>query len=348
MAIYHLDAQIIGRTDGRSAIACAAYRSGEAITDERTGTVHQHGDPARVVATEILAPVGAPAWATDRAQLWNRVETTERRKDSQLAREFEAALPVELDLDRQLDLLRGWVAAELLPHGIVADICVHDERKPDEPANPHAHIMITMRGFTADGQGFGPKLRDMNWGGTIERWRASWADHANAALELAGSQARIDHRSNKARGLGPATIKEGPGARRRERTGRISSRMAFNRTVKAQRSLSASLGDTITAHLHRMAELARTLAEKAKRRKLAAQQARTADAATKAVAAPTASTPRRGVSGLAAGMIAKRGHTEERRLDPRTSPAPDVSGADDAYDAALFNSFRTRNDIGKG
>ncbi|MES3110543.1 MobQ family relaxase, partial [Sphingomonas aurantiaca] len=240
--------QIIGRADGRSAIAAAAYRSGDLLIDERTGTPHRHGDADRVAYTEIVAPAGALPWATNRGQLWNRVETGERRKDSQLAREFEIALPNELSLDQQRSLIRGWVAAELTPLGVITDIAIHTDprknaaRQPDNTEtantrNDHAHLMTTMRGLTDDGDGFGAKLRELNWNGTVPRWRASWAEHANAALERAGVAERIDHRSHVDRNLREEpTKKEGPVAHAIETRGGSSDRMAINRDIRKRNS----------------------------------------------------------------------------------------------------------------
>jgi hypothetical protein len=210
MAIYHLSAKIIGRSDGRSAVAAAAYRSGERLRDERTGRAHRYGQASRVAHAEILAPAGSPAWTRDRGSLWNRVEAGENRKDAQLSREFELGLPVELDREAQLALLRGWVEVELHPHGIVADVCLHDSGD----GNPHAHIMTTMRAVDADGDSWGPKLRSLNRGGgnaALLAWREAWADHVNDALERHGSTERVDHRSHADRGLDQMpTIKIGP------------------------------------------------------------------------------------------------------------------------------------------
>ncbi len=246
MAIYHLAAQIIGRAAGRSVVAAAAYRSGNLLFDERTGTPHLHGNADRVAHTEIIAPVAAPAWAINREQLWNRVEAGERRKDSQLAREFEIALPNELSLHEQAALIRGWVKAELTPLGVIADVAIHidpNDRAARQPGhtkavkarNDHAHVMTTMRGVAADGDGFGAKLRELNWNGTLPRWRTSWAEHANAALERAGSEARIDHRSHAERGLEEEpTKKEGLAARQIEARGQESDRMTINRGIRAK------------------------------------------------------------------------------------------------------------------
>lgn len=233
MAIYHLETQVISRSDGRSAVACAAYRSGDVLLDERTRVPHRHGDPARVAHTEIVAPAGAPAWALDREQLWNRVEAGERRKDSQLAREWEVALPVELTLDQQIELLRGWVAEQVTLKGVVADISIHDERVPDKPANPHAHIMGTLRALNVDG--WGTKYeRAIHRTVLMEGWRSSWAEHTNRALARAGHQIEISHLSHADRNLDVLpTVKEGWAARAIEAQGGESFLMAENRRIRA-------------------------------------------------------------------------------------------------------------------
>ena len=232
MAIYHLHTKVFSRSTGRNALACAAYRSGEVLTDERHGRRHRHGNPHRVAHTEIVAPVGASSWCRDRNQLWNRVEAGERRKDSQLAREFEVALPNELSLEQQVELLRAWVADEVTPHGAIADVAIHLAGL-GKPHNDHAHIMTTMRAPV--GEGWSPKLRNLNWDGTMDRWRASWSKRANEALERAGFEERIDHRSHADRDLDlEPTIKEGPAARGIEERGDVSDRMAENRAILAR------------------------------------------------------------------------------------------------------------------
>lgn len=229
MALYHFQAKIFTRAAGDSAIAKAAYRSGEALYDERGGLTHISGDRKRVAHTEILGPADAPEWARDRASLWNQVEAREKRKDSQLAREFELALPNELSLAQQLELLRGWVAAEITPAGAIADVAIHvgKDRK-----NPHAHLMTTMRAVSAEGWNR-LKIREWEERSVMDRWRKSWADHTNAALELAAVQARVDHRSHAARGLlEQPTIKEGPGARGRAQRGQQSDRVKTNDDIR--------------------------------------------------------------------------------------------------------------------
>lgn len=231
MAIYHLEAQIFSRTDGRSAVACAAYRSGEALHDEREGATFSFPDSDRVAHCEILAPASAPDWARSRASLWNQVEAREKRKDSQLAREFEVALPRELSLAQQLELLRGWVAAEITPAGAIADVAIHVD---EDNNNPHAHIMTTMRAISAEGW---DRLKIRAWEdrSALARWRESWASHTNAALERAAIKDRVDHRSNADRGISlEPTQKEGPGARGRASRGQQSDRVATNAAIRAR------------------------------------------------------------------------------------------------------------------
>jgi ATP-dependent exoDNAse (exonuclease V) alpha subunit len=119
MAIYHLTAKPISRASGRSATAASAYRSGERIPDARTGLIFDYGKKRGIDHTEIIAPDNAPAWASVRPKLWNAVEHSEKRKDSQLAREVEVALPVELNLDQQRELVRGFVRSQFVSVGMV-------------------------------------------------------------------------------------------------------------------------------------------------------------------------------------------------------------------------------------
>ncbi|UAL49708.1 MobA/MobL family protein (plasmid) [Sutcliffiella horikoshii] len=194
MAIYHFSAQVISRGKGQSAVASASYRSGERLTDERTGEMKYY---VREVQpdTMILAPSNSPEWVQDRNRLWNEVEQSETRVNSRLAREINIALPVELNHDQQKELIRDYVQKEFVDKGMIADIAIHR----DDKENPHAHVMLTTREITADG--FGPKNRDWNKKELLEQWREEWANHANKALEKEGIQERISHLSHEARGL---------------------------------------------------------------------------------------------------------------------------------------------------
>ncbi len=225
MAIYHLSAQVIGRSSGRSAVAAAAYRAGEELHDERTDLYHDYSR-RRDIDSWIQAPGHAPSWVWDRQSLWNRVEASERRCDSQVAREINVALPVELDRERQDELVRGYVAEQFTSRGMVADVAIH---RGDE-GNPHAHVMLTMRPL--DGDRFGAKEREWNSTETLQGWRESWSVHANRELERQGREERIDHRSHEARGIErEPTVHEGPNVREMEARGIRTERGEWNRAV---------------------------------------------------------------------------------------------------------------------
>ena len=189
MAIYHMHAAVISRASGASALAAAAYRSGENLIDERTGEAHDYSRRDGVDGAEIIAPEGAPDWVQDREKLWNAGEDAEKRKDSQVAREVRVALPRELDPEQRRELVREFVKAEFAGRGMVADVSYHDGNS----GNPHAHILLTTRELNSDG--FGAKDRSWNSKELLSGWREQWAESANRALDRAGSRERIDHRT---------------------------------------------------------------------------------------------------------------------------------------------------------
>ena len=193
MAIYHLSAKVISRAGGRSSVAAAAYRTAGRLRDDRQGLEHDYSRKGGVVHAEIMAPENAPDWMRDRDQLWNAVEAVEKRRDAQLAREIEVALPRELDRGERLELLRGFVQREFVDRGMIADVAVHEARARDGQSQPHAHVMLTMRELTGDG--FGKKDRSWNAPDLLVGWREAWAREANGGLERAGRSERIDHRS---------------------------------------------------------------------------------------------------------------------------------------------------------
>ena len=189
MAIYHMHATVISRASGGSAVAAAAYRSGEKLIDARTGEQHDYSRRDGVDGAEIIAPEGAPDWVRDRDRLWNSGEDAEKRKDSQVAREVRVALPRELDPEQRRELVRGFVQAEFAGRGMVADVSYHDGNS----VNPHAHILLTTRELNSDG--FGGKDRSWNSKELLSGWREQWAESANRALERSGRAERIDHRT---------------------------------------------------------------------------------------------------------------------------------------------------------
>jgi Ti-type conjugative transfer relaxase TraA len=199
MAIYHFSGTIISRSQGRSAIACAAYRSATRLHDERYDKNHDYAHKQDVAHTEILLPEKAPEWMGDREKLWNAVESAEKRKDAQLAREFNFALPRELTLEQNIVLASEFVKNEFVSQGMVADLCIHNDRMQDGSLQPHAHVMLTLREVTLDG--FGQKVREWNAKENLLIWREAWAGFANRHLFLHGHDLKIDHRSLKVQGI---------------------------------------------------------------------------------------------------------------------------------------------------
>ena len=193
MAIYHLRASVISRSAGRSATAASAYRTAERIDDRRTGLTFDYAARGGVDHTEILAPDHAPDWVYDRSELWNRVEESETRKNSQVAREVRVALPDELTHAQRVALVRDYAQAQFADRGMVADIALHAPGREGDERNHHAHILLTTR--EVDAGGFTTKNRDWNKVEVLEGWREAWARDSNAALERAGIEDRVDHRT---------------------------------------------------------------------------------------------------------------------------------------------------------
>ena len=196
MAIYHFSGTVISRSQARSAVACAAYRSANCLEDERFGKTQDYTHKQDVVHTEILLPTQAPNELGDRQTLWNTVERTEKRKDAQLAREFNFALPRELSIEENTELARHFVKEQFVEKGMIADLAIHNDKMPDGQFQPHAHVMLTMREVNADG--FGQKVREWNDKDNLIKWREAWAEHANIALEKADIDQKIDHRTLEA------------------------------------------------------------------------------------------------------------------------------------------------------
>lgn len=199
MASYHLEASIIGRSGGKTAIGAAAYRSGTVMTCPETGAVFDYRRKSGILASFIMAPAGAPEWAEDRQALWAAVHAKETRSNSQLAREIEIALPHELDAAEGAELVRSWVQAAFVDLGMIADVALHDPdpRNPDDAKNRHAHIMLTTRGLDASRPDGWTKNKAREWNSpeTLEMWRASWADFQNEAFAARGLAVRVDYRN---------------------------------------------------------------------------------------------------------------------------------------------------------
>lgn len=204
MAIYHFSAKVISRAAGSSAVAAAAYRSADRLHDERLGRSHDFSNKAGVVHSEVMLPEGADERWLDREQLWNDVEAAEIRKDAQLAREVEFAIPREMTQVQGIELACDYVQREFVDRGMIADLNVHWDIGADGLARPHAHVMLTMREIRIgedDSAEFGAKVRDWNRTELLSHWREAWADHVNERLASLDIDARVDHRSLEAQGI---------------------------------------------------------------------------------------------------------------------------------------------------
>ena len=150
MAIYHLEAKMVSREAGRSAVAAAAYLSCTRMLNEYDGVQHDYTRKQGLGWRQVFLPATAPAEWQDRETLWNAVEETETAKDSRLAREFVAALPIELSQEEQIQLLQDFIKEQFVADGMCADAAIHDPYPPGH--NPHAHILLTVRPLDEKGK----------------------------------------------------------------------------------------------------------------------------------------------------------------------------------------------------
>ena len=243
MAIYHLSVKPISRTDGRSATAAAAYRAAIQISDARTGKLHDYRRKQGVVSAVLLVPEVAPKWAHDRSQVLNAAEIAEVRKNATVAREFEIALPAELN-DLQRQQLAHEFAQELVnQHGCIADVAIHQPSGGGDQRNHHAHILLSTRRLGPEG--FTDKTRELDdyssgpkW---VHKWRERYAQLQNRYLQQAGCEARVDHRSYQNQGVDVLpSCHLGPSATAYERRTGLPSQKRLNWEEYAQQRLLAA------------------------------------------------------------------------------------------------------------
>lgn len=192
----HFNARVLKRSAGKNAIAAAAYRAGEKLTDERTEQIFDYSRRHAIEATAILAPDNAPAWVMDRNRLWNEVERCEKRKDAQLARELQISIPNALSAESRKRLVFDFAKEHFVAAGMVVDIAIHGPGAGSD-LNDHGHFMLPMREIGPDG--FGLKNRQWNQNEVLDGWKDAWEAACNAALENEGSKVRVDRRSIKSR-----------------------------------------------------------------------------------------------------------------------------------------------------
>lgn len=278
IAIYHCSIKIISRGKGKSAVAAAAYRSGEKLINNYDGITHDYTRKSGIAYTEIMLPSHAPPDFQNRSALWNSVEKIEKSKNSQLAREIELAIPKELNREQQISLVREYVNDNFVSVGMCVDIAVHDK----SDGNPHAHIMLTMRPLEQDGT-WGAKSRkeyitdkngeriklkngnfktrkvdtvDWNEQSKAELWRSKWAELANKYLSENEIADRIDHRSFERQGTEQIpTVHLGVAASQMERKGITTERGNINREIKAHNRILAEIMAKISALKNWLADI---------------------------------------------------------------------------------------------
>lgn len=148
MAIYHCSIGIKGRSKGDSAVGSSAYRAGVKLKDEETGVTYDYTKKRGVVYNEVMLPQNAPKEYQNREVLWNEVEKVEKQPKAQLARDIEVGFPIEMSREQQIQCVRDYVQNNFVKKGMCADIALHDKKD----GNPHAHILLTMRGIKENGE----------------------------------------------------------------------------------------------------------------------------------------------------------------------------------------------------
>lgn len=370
MSIYHCSIKNISRSSGRSAVACAAYRSGEELEDLETGITHDYRKKTGIAFAEIFLCKNAPERFQNREELWNEVEKIEKAADARLAREIEVAIPRELSLEEMKNLVAGY-AKMLTEEGMCVDAAIHLK-----VGNPHAHLMCTTRKIKADGtwdqkekkvyalDEFGNKIpvidqetreqkigargrriwkrvtvaaNDLNAKENVEKWRKMWSEHCNAYLE---PEQQIDHRSYERQGKKDVipTIHEGYAAREMEKRGQLAERCEMNREIAAaNRDIKAILAEPEPDHRTKIERQVDELLNEFEKlnKKLKEQK--------KILAAQSFSTPDQRA---ATEKIMPDGRKEERKHDQiavgdATRPMPDQHAAVEKI--MPFGSEKTEN-----
>ena len=264
----HFKITIVKRSQGQSAVAGAAYQSGERLFSEYDQKTKFYNKKKELVHAEIMLPSHAPPGYADRATLWNAVEAVENQWNSQLARRIVLAFPVEVPKEQYLSMIKEFCQEQFVSKGMLADFAIHD--KGD--GNPHAHILLTIRAMDEHGKWL-PKARKVydldencerirlasgNWKchkeNTVdwndqkyaEVWRHSWEVVTNRYLEAAGRPERVDLRSFERQGIQQIpTVHLGPAAHQMEKRGVETFLGNLNRDIRAANSLMQSIRSAI-------------------------------------------------------------------------------------------------------
>ena len=275
IALFHFHVTQIKRSAGQSAVAAAAYRSGEKLHSEYYGEDSDYTRKGGVICSEILLPSHAPPSLSDRETLWNAVEKVERRKRAQLAYSFDIALQNEFSMQENIELARHFLLEQCVSRGMVADYAIHQPDKKDGGIqNPHFHVMCPIRPIEPDGKWGnkqrreyvldeqGERIRDeagnyvfnavptTDWGKpeTLEFWREQWAQLCNTRFAEKGLDCRIDHRSYERQGVEQIpTQHEGPTVRAMEAKGIRTNKGDLNRWIRKTNAMFREAKQKIAA-----------------------------------------------------------------------------------------------------
>ena len=274
IALYHFHVTQIKRSAGQSAIASAAYRSGEKLHSEYYGEDSDYTKKGGVICSEILLPSHAPPEYADRETLWNAVEKAERGKKAQLAYSFDIALQNEFSIQENIDLARQFLLEQFVSRGMIVDFAVHQPDTEDGGiSNPHFHVMCPIRPLDENGKWGnkqqreylldenGERIRDeagnyvfnavptTDWGSpeTLEHWREAWADLCNQKFAEKELSVRIDHRSYERQGVDQLpTVHEGVTVRAMEAKGIRTDKGDLNRFIRKTNAMLREAKQKIT------------------------------------------------------------------------------------------------------
>ena len=289
MALFHFTVTQTKRSKGQSAIASAAYRSGEKLYSEYYGEYSDYTRKRGVICSDILLPPHAPKEYADRQTLWNAVEKAERGKNAQLAYSFEISLQNEFSLEENIALAREFLFREFVSRGMTVDVSFHEKECEDGGTpNPHFHFLCPIRPMEQDGtwgikqrreyvlDEEGNRIRDANgkyvfnavpttdWGSpeTLEHWREAWAEMCNAKFAEKGLDVRIDHRSYERQGVDLLpTIHEEATVRAMEKKGIRTEKGEFNRWIKATNAVIKDIRKKISLLFDWITEIKAELAK---------------------------------------------------------------------------------------
>ena len=287
IALYHFHVTQIKRSAGQSAIASAAYRSGEKLHSEYYGEDSDYTKKGGVICSEILLPSHAPPFFADRETLWNEVEKAERGKKAQLAYSFDIALQNEFSMQENIELARQFLLEQFVSRGMVVDFAVHSPDKEDGGiSNPHFHVMCPIRPLDEHGRWGnkqrreyrldenGERIRDeagnyvfnavptTDWGSpdTLEHWRQAWAELCNQKFAEKELDCRIDHRSYERQGIDQVpTVHEGVTVRAMEAKGIRTDKGDMNRWIRRINSMRKNIAAMLSELFAAIREINREL-----------------------------------------------------------------------------------------